>query len=96
MSHDISEKHGVESEIETQHPKHDSTYDVEEKRAYDRAGAVDAENIEHNMGVLEAVKAYPAASFWAFVMSATIVSPCPQSQVNILTINRSWSHTVSS
>lgn len=53
-----------------------------------KAGAVEAENAEHNMTVLEAVRAYPMASFWAFVMSFTIVSmsdlfylqgprPCP-------------------
>jgi SP family general alpha glucoside:H+ symporter-like MFS transporter len=80
MSHNISEKPGIESEIEAHHPKHDSNYDVEEEKLdYNRAGAIDAENIEHNMGVIDAVKAYPAASFWAFVMSATIVSSCPQS-----------------
>jgi hypothetical protein len=39
-----------------------------------KAAAVEAENAEHNMGVLEAVRAYPMASFWAFVMSFTIVS----------------------
>ncbi|KAL8833886.1 MAG: hypothetical protein Q9170_004033 [Blastenia crenularia] len=39
-----------------------------------KAGAVEAENAEYNMGVLEAVRAYPMASFWAFVMSFTIVS----------------------
>jgi SP family general alpha glucoside:H+ symporter-like MFS transporter len=39
-----------------------------------KAGAIEAENVEHNMTVLEAVRAYPMASFWAFVMSATIVS----------------------
>lgn len=50
-------------------------YDVNEKAdLYNRAGAIDAENLEHNMGVLEAVRAYPAASWWAVVMSCTIVS----------------------
>ena len=51
-------------------------YDLDEKaRIADyKADAVEAENAEHNMGVLEAVKAYPMASFWAFVMSFTIVS----------------------
>ncbi len=39
-----------------------------------KASAIKAENAEHNMGVLEAVRAYPMASFWAFVMSFTIVS----------------------
>ena len=76
MSNIISEKPTIESEIEAQHPagKVDSVYDAVEKANYNRAGAIDAENAEHKMGVLEAVKAYPAASWWAFVMSATIVS----------------------
>lgn len=38
-----------------------------------KAGAIEAENAEHNMTVLQAVRAYPMASFWAFVMSFTIV-----------------------
>lgn len=38
-----------------------------------RAEAIEAENVEHNMTVIEAMKAYPMASFWAFVMSCTIV-----------------------
>lgn len=37
--------------------------------------AIEAENAEYQMTVLQAVKAYPMASFWAFVMSCTIVSP---------------------
>lgn len=52
-------------------------YDVGEKVDYDRTGAIDAEKIEHDMTVLQAVKAYPAASLWATVMSSTIVSCCP-------------------
>lgn len=39
-----------------------------------KADAIEAENAEHNMTVLEAVRAYPMASFWAVVMSCTIVS----------------------
>ena len=39
-----------------------------------KADAIEAENAEHNMTVMEAVRAYPMASFWAFVMSCTIVS----------------------
>jgi hypothetical protein len=39
-----------------------------------KADAIEAENAEHRMTVLQAVKAYPMASFWAFVMSCTIVS----------------------
>jgi len=38
-----------------------------------KADAIEAENVEHGMTVLEAVKAYPMASFWAFVMSCTII-----------------------
>ncbi|QDS71456.1 hypothetical protein FKW77_003885 [Venturia effusa] len=44
-----------------------------EKRDYDRQGALDAEKIEHDMTVTQAIKAYPHASFWAFVMSCTII-----------------------
>lgn len=54
----------------------DHSYDLDEKAkasAY-KADAVEAENAEHNMTVLEAVRAYPMASFWAFIMSFTIVS----------------------
>lgn len=51
-------------------------YDLDQKAhiADYKADAIEAENAEHNMGVLEAVRAYPMASFWAFVMSCTIVS----------------------
>ncbi|KAF5538047.1 major facilitator superfamily transporter [Fusarium phyllophilum] len=53
----------------------DHAYDVEAKKemAADMQGAIDAENAEHNMTVLEAVRAYPAASLWAFNMSCTII-----------------------
>ncbi|KAL2152835.1 hypothetical protein VTH82DRAFT_3990 [Thermothelomyces myriococcoides] len=47
---------------------------VEKAKVADyKADAVAAENAEHNMTVLEAVRAYPMASFWAFVMSCTII-----------------------
>ena len=36
--------------------------------------AVDGENREHDMGTWEALKNYPWASFWAFIMCFTIVS----------------------
>jgi SP family general alpha glucoside:H+ symporter-like MFS transporter len=36
--------------------------------------AMDAENREQAMTVMEAVKAYPMACTWAFIMSSTIVS----------------------
>lgn len=42
-----------------------------------KADAIEAESEELNMTVLEAVKAYPMASFWAFIFSCTIVSSIP-------------------
>ncbi len=50
--------------------------DLDEKAqvAEYKADAIEAENAEVNMGVLQAVQAYPMASLWAFVMSCTIVS----------------------
>ena len=59
----------------------DHAYDLDEtaKAADYKADAVAAENAEHNMTVLEAVRAYPMASFWAFVMSCTIVSSLARS-----------------
>lgn len=78
MSNYPTEKPITASEIEAQ-PKGEPVYNVDnvgEKRDYDRTGAIDAERIEHDMTVIQAVKAYPAASFWAFVMSCTIVSSC--------------------
>jgi SP family general alpha glucoside:H+ symporter-like MFS transporter len=63
-------------EVERALSQVDHTYNLDEKAhvADYKADAIEAENAEHNMGVLEAVRAYPMASFWAFVMSFTIVS----------------------
>ena len=78
MSNDVKEHHNSELEVEAQPTsKGGPVYDVGEKVSYDRSGAIDAEKIEHDMTVLQAVKAYPAASWWAFVMSCTIVSARP-------------------
>lgn len=86
MDNDITEKPTAASEVEAQ-PSHTGgpTYEVYEKVDYDRTGAIDAERIEHEMTVLQAVKAYPAASWWAFVMSATIVSssPCQRPSISL-------------
>lgn len=38
-----------------------------------RADAMEAESAEHRMTVLEAVRAYPMACLWAFIMSSTII-----------------------
>lgn len=48
--------------------------DIKSDEANFRADAMEAENAEHNMTVLQAVKAYPMACLWAFIMSSTIVS----------------------
>lgn len=36
--------------------------------------AYEAENEEHQMTVIQALKAYPMACFWAFIMAFCIVS----------------------
>jgi SP family general alpha glucoside:H+ symporter-like MFS transporter len=61
--------------VEAQPSHIDHAVDLDEKAKLSafRAGAMEAETTEHNMGVLEAVKLYPMAAFWAFVMSSTIV-----------------------
>jgi SP family general alpha glucoside:H+ symporter-like MFS transporter len=96
MSTDISEK-PISSAREFDAQRHGTSHDTGEKAGYDKSGATDAENIEHDMTVMQAVKAYPAASWWAFVMSSTIVSPLlnvsnSSSDARI----RSWNHTASS
>lgn len=78
MNNVISEKPTSASEVEALPSSTGGpVYDADEKVDYDRTGAIDAEKIEHNMTVLQAVKAYPSASWWAFVISCTIVSSCP-------------------
>lgn len=62
----------LESKIH--HVDHQDVYDEKAGINAFKADAIEAENAEHNMTVLEAVRAYPMASFWAFVMSCTIVS----------------------
>lgn len=66
--------HTLDEGIAQHHSNRDLEMDREKDLGYDRAGAIEAENAEHNMGVWEAVKAYPKASSWAFIMSCTIVS----------------------
>lgn len=93
MSNDISEK-PTSSAIEFEAQRHASGHGIDEKVGYDRSGAIDAENIEHEMTVMQAVKAYPAASWWAFVMSSTIVSFRHHvKHISSDALTRSWSHT---
>ncbi|CAD6447746.1 896e6216-2ffd-404b-958f-19fe88d884f7 [Sclerotinia trifoliorum] len=74
MSNSTTEEKPTLVEVEAQ-PTSTGTpvYDVDEKVDYDRMRAVNAEKIEHDMSVIQAIKAYPAASWWAFVMSCTII-----------------------
>ncbi|KAK6538625.1 hypothetical protein TWF694_010203 [Orbilia ellipsospora] len=68
----INTEKPISGEVEAQPTSHGEHY-YDEKVDYDRTGAIQAEKIEHEMTVLQAVKAYPAASWWAFVMSCTII-----------------------
>lgn len=96
----MNEKPGTAMEIEAQQSSNSApAYDINEKMGYDRSGAIDAENIERDMTVLQAVKAYPAASWWAFVMSCTIVSIVLKYVLHMIDINnknRLWNPTASS
>lgn len=80
--------------------RHASVYSAQVKVSDFKADAIEAENAEHNMTVLQAVRAYPMASFWAFVMSAMIVSrwePEVWVRRGVVLINcRSWSPTMCS
>ncbi|KAF1972065.1 sugar transporter [Bimuria novae-zelandiae CBS 107.79] len=62
----------LESKIATE-VGHADVYDEKAAISDFKADAIEAENAEHNMTVLQAVRAYPMASFWAFVMSCTII-----------------------
>lgn len=63
----------VETKQLATHVEHSYDLDMKANLVDYKADAIEAEHAEHNMGVLEAVKAYPMASFWAFIMSCTIV-----------------------
>lgn len=63
-------------EIEAQQASYDAAPGLAEKADYNRGGAIDAENVEHQMSVPQAIRAYPAATCWAVVMSSTIVCSC--------------------
>ncbi|KAK8203605.1 hypothetical protein M8818_005255 [Zalaria obscura] len=78
-----TEKYGGSPEVMSDVPKGTVGHDAQAVHLDDldlkahltdyKADAIEAENAEHNMGVLEAVRAYPMASFWAFVFSFTII-----------------------
>lgn len=93
---------GPDAEVEKAYSQHENVYDLDEKAKISdfKADAIEAENTEHNMGVLEAVRAYPMASFWAFVMSCTIVSTFPvpvqlsRTDLTLTMTFRSWNLTM--
>ncbi|EME77801.1 uncharacterized protein MYCFIDRAFT_145999 [Pseudocercospora fijiensis CIRAD86] len=68
MDHDPESKTYHTEEIE-----HDAAFNEKAGVADFKKDAIEAENAEHEMTVLQAVRAYPMASFWAFVMSCTII-----------------------
>lgn len=70
----VGDNHIDEKVHHTLDEKAEYQLDENAKVADYKADAIEAENAEHNMTVLEAVRAYPMASFWAFIMSFTIVS----------------------
>ncbi|TGO36907.1 hypothetical protein BHYA_0111g00070 [Botrytis hyacinthi] len=72
MNNAITEEKPTLSEVEA-HPTSADIPVYHDEKIDDRARAINAEQIEHDMTVLQAVKAYPAASLWAFVMSCTII-----------------------
>ncbi|WVW86046.1 hypothetical protein I302_108084 [Kwoniella bestiolae CBS 10118] len=53
--------------------EHVNDVDVVKADANFKADAMQAEKMEHQMTVMEAVRAYPMACFWAFIMSFTII-----------------------
>jgi SP family general alpha glucoside:H+ symporter-like MFS transporter len=75
MGNPVETKAEGGQEVEHAYDVEDKTFAAEDKAANaQKQDAIEAENAEHNMGVLEAVRAYPMASLWAFIMSCTIVS----------------------
>lgn len=57
------------SQVEDSH-----NLDENAKLAEYKAAAMEAETAEQQSGVLQAVREYPMAALWAFIMSCTIVS----------------------
>lgn len=74
MSHEPERKSFQDAKMGATSEVENAAFTEKTTAADMKADAIEAENAEHNMTVLQAVKAYPMASFWAFVMSFTIVS----------------------
>lgn len=74
-----SDEKGLGADVETQkghQAQIEDVYDSDEKTriANQKADAIDAENAEHELGVIAAIRGYPMAALWAFIISCTIVS----------------------
>ncbi|KAF7354395.1 MFS transporter, SP family, general alpha glucoside:H+ symporter [Mycena venus] len=67
--------HEIEAKpsFEKGHIEHEDHTDLKSNVADYKVDAIEAENSEHSMTVMEAARAYPMACFWAFVMSFTII-----------------------
>jgi SP family general alpha glucoside:H+ symporter-like MFS transporter len=76
MADHVEKSHGGDIHVEKAITPLDDTANLDAKAqaAQYKMAAIEAENAEHDMGVLQAVKEYPMAAWWAFVMSCTIVS----------------------
>lgn len=78
MSTKAASDHGVaEPKMLDTHVEQADDVDEKMTAADMKADAMEAEQAEQKMGVIEAVKAYPMAALWAFVMSCTIVCTTP-------------------
>lgn len=76
MSDPVDSK-GLGGDMETKghQTQVEHVYDADEKARYAdmKADAIEAENAEHKLGVIAAVRGYPMAATWAFIISCTIV-----------------------
>jgi hypothetical protein len=72
----MSDPKAFDGDMETKGHQVEHVYDADEKARYAdmKADAIEAENAEHKLGVIAAIKGYPMAATWAFVFSCTIVS----------------------
>ncbi|KAJ4361344.1 hypothetical protein N0V95_001958 [Ascochyta clinopodiicola] len=67
--------YGGDHHVEKAYSHVEDAHNLDEKAlaAQYKAAAIEAENVEHDMGVLQAIQAYPMAALWAFIMSCTII-----------------------
>lgn len=63
----------IQHEKGISHVEDSYNLDNEAKLSSYKAAAMEAETAEQRSGVIQAVKEYPMAALWAFIMSCTIV-----------------------